>query len=150
VEIRKMIKEFQKLPLAEAALLYRAPAMVSVFASCSNEGINKTQKADAIKLAHLKTFTANPLLLSFYQDVEKTFESDFELLAEKYFPFDETKKNALRKDIGKIDAVIPSLDKEYGAVLRKSFVKYERHVRKAGHSIFQDFIFPIPIQGLSD
>ena len=57
-----MIKQFEKLTTEERSLLYKAPVLVSVLVSCSFNEVNKYQEADAIKLAHLKTFTAIPLL----------------------------------------------------------------------------------------
>jgi len=80
-----MIKEFEKLNKEEASLIFKAPALVSVLVSCSYNEINKAQKGDAIKLAHLKTFTANPALLAYYNEVDKTFKEEFEQAAKKYF-----------------------------------------------------------------
>ena len=65
-----MKEQFESLTEEEKRLLYKAPVLVSVLASCSLNEVNKAQKADAIKLAHLKTFTAAPLLLSYYAEVE--------------------------------------------------------------------------------
>ena len=146
-----MIKQFEKLSKEEQGLLYRAPVLVSVLASSSfNEiKINKSQKADAIKLAHLKTFTAMPLLLPYYAEVEKGFKEAFETAIQKYFPFDEDKRNELKKEMDKTSLVINKLNKEYAEALGKSFERYAKHVKKAAHSIFQDFIFPMPIEGLS-
>ena len=59
-----MTKPFEILRIEEWELLYRAPVLVSVLASCSFNEVNKVQKADAIKLSHLKTFTADPSLRS--------------------------------------------------------------------------------------
>ncbi len=145
-----MVKEFKKLTPEESKILFKAPVLVSVLAACTKNGINKEQRADAIKLAHLKTFTANSLLLPFYDEVEKTFEEDFDSIAKKYAPFDEANRDALKKEIEKIERVLPKLDHEYATILHKSFDKYAKHVKKAAHSVFQDFIFPIPIKGLSD
>jgi len=146
-----MIKQFEKLTTEEQCLLYKAPILVSVLASSSlNEiTINKSQKADAIKLAHLKTFTAMPLLISYYGEVEKNFKEEFEAAINKYFPFDEAKRNELKKEMDKVSLVIDKLDKEYAEALSRSFERYAKHVKKAAHSIFQDFIFPLPIEGLS-
>lgn len=146
-----MIKQFEKLTTEERNLLYKAPVLVSVLASSSfNEiEINKSQKADAIKLAHLKTFTAMPLLLPYYAEVEKGFKAAFEVEIKKYFPFDEAKRNELKKEMDKTSLVINKLDKEYAEALGRSFERYAKHVKKAAHSIFQDFIFPMPIEGLS-
>ena len=145
-----MIKEFKKLTSEEVDLLVRAPVIVSVLASCSYNEINKAQKGDAIKLAHLKTYTANPVLLCYYAEVEKIFKDEFETTVKKYFPFDDVKRNALKKEMKKIDIIIAKLDKGFADILRKSLEVYAKHVKKAAHSIFQDFIFPVYIDGLSD
>ena len=144
-----MIKQFEKLTTEERDLLYKAPVLVSVLVSCSFNEVNKYQEADAIKLAHLKTFTAIPLLLPYYREVEKTFKEQFETAIKKYFPFDEAKRNELKGEIDRINLVVGKLDKEYANALHKSLEGYANHVKKAAHSIFQDFIFPMPIPGLS-
>ena len=145
-----MIKQFEHLADKERELLYKAPVLVSVLASCSDHKVNKTRKADAIKLAHLKTFTASPLLLPYYTEVEKSFKEQFEAEIKKYFPFDEAKRIALKEEIDKVNALIGKLEQGYGEALRKSLEKYSTHVKKATHSVFQDFLFPLPISGLSD
>jgi len=144
-----MIKQFENLTVEERNLLLAAPVLLSVLASCSDHGVNQGQKADAIKLSHLKTFTADPMLIPFYVEVEKNFKEQFELTTQEYLPLDEVKRRELQKKIGRIDVILGKLDKDYAKKLHRSFEKYERHVRKAGHSVFEDFIFPVPIPGLS-
>ncbi|MEO5593310.1 MAG: hypothetical protein ABIR15_05945 [Chitinophagaceae bacterium] len=145
-----MIKQFEKLTMEERALLFKAPVLVSVLASCSYNAVNKIQKADAIKLAHLKTFTAIPLLIPYYTVVEKYFKEQFETLLKQYFPFDEAKRMALKKEIDRVHLVIGKLDKEYAKALGKSLEKYANHVKRSTHTVFVDFIFPVPIPGLSN
>ena len=145
-----MIRQFEKLTNDERELLVKAPVLVSVLASCSLNKVNKAQKADAIKLAHLKTFTANPLLLSYYAAAEKTFKDEFEATIKKYFPFDDAKRKDLKVELERVNLVIGKLDKKYADMLRNSLDGYARHVKKAAHSVFQDFIFPLPIPGLTD
>src|SRR4026207_64119 len=123
-----MSKQFEKLTAEEQELLYKAPVLVSVLASCSFNEVNKVQKADAIKLAHLKTFTAHPLLIPYYTEVEKNFKELFEAATKKYFPFDEEKRTALKKEIQRVNLIIEKLNKEYGLVLYKSLEKYANHV----------------------
>ena len=146
-----MIKQFEKLSKEDRMLLFRAPVLVSLLAAGSfdEKEINKFQKADAIKLAHLKTFTAMPLLLPYYAEVEKDFKELFEAAIKIYFPFDEARRNKLKREMDKVRFVINKLDKEYAEALGKSLERYAKHVKKAAHSIFQDFIFPLPIEGLS-
>jgi hypothetical protein len=144
-----MIKQFEHLSPAEQELLLKAPVIVSVLSSCSYKTVNKVQKADAINLAHFKTITANPLLLSYYNEVDKNFKEEFEGMVKQYYPFDEENRTALKNKLKEINALIAKLDKDYASILVKSLEKYSRHVKRAGHSVFEDFIFPIPIPGLT-
>jgi hypothetical protein len=145
-----MIPEFKKLTEEERELLYQAPALVSVLASCAFNAINETRKRDAIKLSHLKTFTANPVLIPYYQEVEHGFTERFEAIARKYFPFDEEKRAELREEVNRVSEVIAKLDNKFFAItLYTSLQRYADHVKRSIHSVFQDFIFPMPIPGLS-
>jgi hypothetical protein len=145
-----MIRQFEKLTDEEQKLLYKAPVLVSVLASCSFNEVNKVKKADAIKLSHLKTFTANPVLLSYYGEVEKNFKELFEVAIKKYFPFDAAKQIALKREMAQVNHVIEKLDKNYAQALNESLKKYTRHVKRASHTVFVDFIFPLPIPGLTE
>lgn len=145
-----MIKQFEKLSIEERELLFEAPVLISVLASSSFNGIDKFQKADAIKLSHIKTFTATPLLIPYYTELSRNFEEKFEEAQKKFYPFDEVKRNDLKKEIDKVNAIVAKLDTQYGLTLLKSFEKYERHVKKAAHNVFQDFIFPLALPRFSD
>jgi hypothetical protein len=145
-----MIKQFEKLTKREQELLYKAPVLVSVLASCTFNKVNKIQKADAIKLAHLKTFTAAPLLIPYYIEVDKKFTQLFDAAIKQYFPFDDAKRTALVKEMDKVNLVIEKLDITYAQTLHKSLKKYATHVKRSTHSVFEDFIFPIPIPDLTD
>lgn len=145
-----MIRQFEKLTDEERELLYKAPVLVSVLASCSFNEVNKIKKADAIKLSHLKTFTANPLLIPYYTEVEKKFKELFEAAIRQYFPFDEAERIALKKEMNRINRVIEKLDKEYARALNKSLEKFTRHIKRAGHTVLVDFIFPLHMPGLTE
>ncbi len=145
-----MIKEFKKLSSKDQQLLLKAPALLSVLASSGSFGINNEQKADAIKMAHLKTFTSNPLLLPYYMEVETNFKMNFEAVVKKYSPFDDAKREELKKEIGLTNLVIAKLNKEFAKSLHQSLDGYTNHVKKSARSFFENFIFPIPIKGLTD
>ena len=124
--------------------------MFSVLASCSERGINQKQKADAIKLAHIKTFTALPELQPYFKEVEKNFKEHFEEAAERYYPFDEEHRHLLKMEIKKIREIISRLDPTYANDLSKSLERYVIHVKRATYSIFRDFIFPLAMPDLKD
>lgn len=145
-----MIRQFEHLTAGEQQLLLKAPALVSVFISCTDGEVNATQKKDALRLAHLKTFTAAPILLPYYREVEKTFQQHFEAAEAEYSPFSEEQRNKLLAEINKVSKVLEKLEDEFGQTLAKSFHKYANHVKKSTHSVFQDFLIPLRIPGLND
>jgi hypothetical protein len=104
-----MIAQLEKLSPQEYELLIKAPALFSVLASCSDHGINKTQKSDAIKLAHIKTFTAEPELQPYFKDAKKNFKEHFDQIASLYYPFDEFRRDMLKLEIKKVQHIISKL-----------------------------------------
>jgi hypothetical protein len=145
-----MIKEFEKLTMEERALLLQAPALVSVLAASGDQAIDKAGKADAIKLAHLKIVTADAALLPYYKEVHINFKRHFEAIVKRYAPFDDRKRGALRREIESLNPIIAKLDTEFAKSLHASLARYEEHVKKAEGSVLVDFIFPLPIPGLSE
>jgi hypothetical protein len=143
-----MVKQFENLSDEERELLFSAPVLVSVMSSCSYNTVNDLKKEDAIKLSHIKTFTADPLLIPYYKEVEKNFKEKFEETVARYFPFDHDKRQQLLEEINKVNALIGRLDVKFANTLRRSLDRYAKHVRNA-HSVIRDFMFPIPIQGLT-
>ena len=145
-----MIAQLEKLNPKEQELLIKAPVLLSVLASSSEHNINKAQKSDAIKLAHIKTFTAVPELQPYFKEAEKNFKENFEEIAKQYYPFDEVHRNLLKLEIQNIQKIIAKLSPSYGKALSKSLERYTIHVKRATYSIFQDFIFPLAMLDLKD
>ena len=145
-----MIPQFEKFNPRERELLLHAPVLLSVLASCSPNSINQKQKADAVKLAHIKTFTAIPELQPYYKEAEKDFVSHFEKTADRYFPFDELHLNMLKSEIKNVREIIAKLNHAYGEALTKSLERYAIHVKRSTYSIFRDFIFPLAMMDLKD
>jgi hypothetical protein len=145
-----MIPQFENLTTHEKKLLIKAPVLLSVLASCSERGINQKQKADAIKLAHIKTFTAIPDLQPYFREVERNFTAYFEEAAAKYYPFDEEHRQLLKMEVKKIQEIITRLNPAYATALHKSLERYVIHVKRATYSIFRDFIFPLAMPDVKD
>ncbi|HEY2350014.1 MAG TPA: hypothetical protein VGH64_13410 [Puia sp.] len=145
-----MIPHFEKLSPREQELLIKAPVLLSVLASCSEHGINQKQKADAIRLAHIKTFTALPELQPYFKEVEKNFKEHFEEAAERFYPFNEEQRHRLKMEIRNIRDIISRLDPAFALILGKSLERYVIHVKKATYSVFRDFIFPLAMPDLKD
>src|SRR5690242_482918 len=74
-----MLTELKNLTPAEIETLIKAPVYVAILAAISDDAtVDKYEKADAIKLAHLRTFTSPPVLQDYYKEVDYTFSRTFE------------------------------------------------------------------------
>jgi len=145
-----MQEQFEKLKQEDRDLLLKAPVLVSIIAAHGHHEMNKKKKADAIKLAHLKTFTAVPLLQPYYKEVEKNFEQNFEALEKKYSPFDEGKMQELQQEVCKVNAVLSKMDQVFAGTLHWSLGKYAAHVKKADRGVVESFFMPFLIPGLTE
>ena len=143
-----MIKEFEKLTAEEVALLFKAPVIVSVQALSACKEISRTQKDDAIKLAHVKTYTEHYLLVPYYEEADKHFKKHFEEYLERFFPFNTVRYVAIKNEMNKVNAVIDKIDAVYAGLLRKSLAGYARHVNNAARNVLQDLIFPVTFSKL--
>src|SRR6478609_11963673 len=123
-----MIKQFNNLTPLEYDMLIKAPILISVLVSCSEKQVNKTQKNDAIKLAHLRTFTAPPELQQYYSEVDRIFKKEFEASLKNYYPFDEEKLATLIDSLQTTKQVIKKLPADYAKVLTRSLESYTTHV----------------------
>ncbi|MFD1094142.1 hypothetical protein [Salegentibacter chungangensis] len=139
-----------KLSDKDRALLLKAPALVSLLAASTDGKIDKKEKADAIELSHMRTFTAPPSLQPYYKEVEKNFKSDLKELIQKYSPLDEPQQEALSKETQQAYDVLKQLNEGYRIDLSESLKSYARHVGNVHKNFLQFFVFPLKIDGLTD
>ncbi len=59
------MKQFNTLTKDEKEALLKFPAYISLLAANSDGLLDKVEKKDAFKLEHIKTFSADPLLVGF-------------------------------------------------------------------------------------
>ena len=145
-----MIKALERLSPEEQALLYKAPVWISALVSSAYGEVNQTQKNDAIRLAHLRTFTAPPLLQPYYREVDHLFKEAFEETLKEYYPFDPEKRAQLQQQLSRVQAVVDKLERGYAQALAQSLDSYARHVKRSTYSVFRDFIFPITYSKLDE
>lgn len=145
-----MNHEFKILSESEKYEIIKAPVLEALYAASDDHEIKEGEKAEAVKLAHFKTFTSEEELIPFYKEVYKNFQRNFEEAIQKYTPFDESKRKILKEEIDKISQIISKLDKRFANRLQKSLVDYAEHVKKAGRGNVINFVFPLPVPGITD
>ncbi len=143
------MEHYHDLDEHERQQLLKFPAYISLLAT-SESHIDRQEKKIASKLTHIKTFSSEPPLLDFYQEVEKNFDATITEL-DKELPEDkEGRRLAIMRELKKLEAILAKLGPKYALALHKSLRSYTSHVSKAHHHVFEDFVFPIHIKGLTD
>jgi len=143
------MKFFENLSEREKEMLLKFPAYISLLAA-NNDKLDETEKKAAIKFTHIKTFTCDPLLSEFYKSAEKVFENNIEQLDQDLPKEHDKREAAIKKELLKLEKIVSKLGKKYTIIMHHSMKSFKDHVSKAHNNVLMDFIFPIPIPGLSE
>ncbi|MEO8772199.1 MAG: hypothetical protein ABI402_19020 [Ferruginibacter sp.] len=131
----------------EALLKY--PVYISLLAANSDSKLDEAEKKLAIKISHIKTYSCDPLLTSFYAEADKLFEKNM-LQLDKDLPVKKVERvAAIKKELFDLEKIVLKLGKEYTTVMHRSMKSFKDHVSKAHNNVFMDFLFPMPIKGLT-
>jgi len=144
------MKSFDGLNQSEKDLLLKFPVYVSMLAAEKNDHLDKIEKRTAIHFCHIKTFTCDPLLSKFYQAAEKNFESNISEL-DSALPINKAdREEMILKDLAKIENILLKLGTDYALVMHRSMRSFKNHVSRAHRNILEYFVFPLPINGITD
>jgi len=144
------MKYFKNLLLEEQEALLKFPAYISLLAANSDGKLDKAEKKSAVKFAHIKTFSCDPMLTEFYKEADQHFESTIEQLDKDLPKGKNNREVAIKKELLHLEKVVKKMGKDYVSVMHRSMKSFKDHVSKAHHNVLVDFIFPMPIKGLSD
>lgn len=144
------MKQFSTLTKDEKEALLNFPAYITLLAANSDGLLDKAEKKEAVKLEHIKTFSADPLLAEFYKEADKVFKNNLEQLDKNLPKEKNSREAAIKKELPKLENIISKLGDDYTSVMHRSMKSFKDHVSKAHHNVLIDFIFPMPIKGLSD
>ena len=108
------------------------------------------KKKVALKLSHIKTFSCEPLLEPFYKEAEKYFEETLEFLNESLPKERQLRTTAIAKELGTLDELLKKLGGKYADELCRSMRVYKDQVSRAHQNVLEYFIFPMPIDGLTN
>jgi hypothetical protein len=144
------MKPFKTLTVEENKTLLKFPAYISLFAANWNRNLDEVEKNSAVRFDYIKTFSYDPILAEFYKEADKVFKKNIEQLDKDLPKGKEGRDAAIKMELVTLEKIVVKLGKEYVFVMRKSMKSFKEHVSKAYDSELVDFIFPIPIPGLSD
>jgi len=144
------MKSFDNLNHAEKDLLLKFPVYVSMLAAEKNDHVDKIEKRRALQFCHIKTFTCDPLLSQFYHEAEKNFETNINEL-DSALPSDKAEREEIiTNELAKIESILLKLGTDYALVMNRSMRSFKNHVSRAHRNILEYFVFPLPINGITD
>ena len=143
------MQPFENLTTHQKQELLKFPVYISLLGS-SHRILDPEEKLVAIKFAHTKAFSCQPLLADYCRDADIAFKHNLEEI-ESGLPKDKKNRDAvIKKELFKLEGILRKLGDEYAFIMHQSLKTFKSHVSKAHHSVIEDFILPIPIPGLTD
>ena len=139
----------KNLSTKENEALLKFPVYVSLLAATSDSKMDEAEKKSAIKFSHIKTYSCDPLLTSFYEAADKVFEKNMLQVDEDLPVKNEARVAAIKKELLNLEKIVLKLGEEYTLVMHRSMNSFKEHVSKAHDNVLVDFIFPMPIKGLT-
>jgi glutamyl-tRNA reductase len=141
------MKTFDELSPSEQQEFLKFPVYIALLAA--NADGDTIEKQTAIDFDHMKRYTCNPLLSGFYEKADKVFEQNLDQLDDELPKGKMEREVAIKVELRKIKELLHKFDKEYAIVMHESMQSLKEHVSSAHHNILEDFLFPIPIRGLT-
>jgi hypothetical protein len=140
---------FKNLTKLENEALLKFPAYMSLLAANADGVLDEIEKKAAIKFSHTKTFSCEPLLEEFYLQADKIFAKNITQI-DNALPKEKNKREiVLKRELFSLQKLVLKLGADYTLAMHKSMKSFKDHVSRAHHNIFVDFIFPLPIPGLT-
>ncbi len=144
------MKHYSDLNESEKKQLLKLPAYMSLLTSTTEAGIDKEEKDTALKITHVKAYSSDPILVDFYKEAESVFEKTITDLDAKLPHNREERKIAIQLELNKLESLLSKLDPDFVSALRRSIRSYDYYISKAHQNVMEYFIFPMPIDGISD
>jgi len=129
----------------ERKVIIMAPVFAAIRGALEDGRIKPREEKDAISLAHLRTVTSEPILHSYYKEVEKSFQENIKMF-ENYLPETvEESKEMIRKELRKVTPILKKMDCEFAEELSKSLQSFSKHVANT-KSVLEEWLhyFIIP------
>jgi hypothetical protein len=140
---------FENLTSREYESLLKFPAYISLLVANADGKFDIAEESSAVEFAHIKTYSSDPLLVGFFQDVHQTFRMTLNEL-NKSLPLGKINRDStIKRKLMEMEAIITKLDPNHASSIHKSMQSFKNHVARAHHNVLIDFIFPIPIKGLT-
>lgn len=125
-----------------------APVFISLLAANADGELDEGEKAIAIKITHCKTYTSDPALKEFYEEVLQTFETNIDKYDAELPKGQSFRKRAIDMELQKLVPVLLKLGEEEARQLYKSLQSYTDHVSRAHWNVPNDPMICLELEGI--
>lgn len=140
---------FDSLSHTEQQEFLRFPVYISLLAANKDGETDEKEKQVAIAFDHMKTYSCNPTLADFYNKADKIFEKSIVELDNELPKWEEERDTAIKLALAKLAKLLLKFDETYRTTTHQSMRSFTEHVSAAHFNALENFIFPIPIKGLT-
>ncbi|MFH6982324.1 hypothetical protein [Marinoscillum sp. 108] len=130
-----MIKEFENLREEEIDVLLTAPVYVAILIAGADGNIDKSERKEAIDVAHSKQSRAREQLVDYYKLVGESFESKFNKLIDELPESAEERNKVLTAELRKLNFILPKMDKNFGVKLHASLKELAKKIAEASGGV---------------
>ena len=141
---------FEKLSKADQTEFLKFPAYISLLAANKDGTADQQELKTAIDFDHMKTYTCNPILSGFYEKADHVFKNNLIELDNELPKGKEDRDNAIMAKLGMIEKLLLKFDKVYTATMHQSMKSFKEHVSASHQNFLESFIFPVPIEGITE
>ena len=130
-----MIQEFENLRDDEVQVLLNAPIHVAILIAGADGNIDKTERREAVEVAHSKQGRAREQLVEYYKLVGQSFEEKFNRIIDE-LPGDADERNkVITSELRKLNFILPKVDKNFSVKLYASLKDLAKKIAEASGGI---------------
>lgn len=130
--------------------LLKFPAYITLLAVNPQTHLDRRQKKEAARFSHIKTFSCDPLLRDFYKAADSEFLQNIEDIDGNLHTNVEEREQVIKEKLSELEELLGKMDTDFALVFHKSMRQFKDHVSKAYRNILEYFLFPLPLEGISD
>jgi len=141
---------YKILSIKELNSLFKFTAYISILAAFSDLTLDENEKKSAIAYVHSQITECDPVLIEFYKETDKVFETNL-LQLEKDLPKDKTKREAaILKELHHLQKIVLKIGNGYASALNRSMNALKDYVSQAHYVVLTDFVVPLNALGLKE
>jgi hypothetical protein len=139
----------EQLSETEQHEFLKYPAYLSLLAANMDSFITADEKEIAEVFDDLGNYRSHHLLIGFYEEAQKNYQPNLEVL-DNQLPKGKLERDvAIKVELRKIKELLRKLDPANAALMHHSMKAFKDHVSAKHDHVLDDFLFPIPIKGLT-